>query len=167
MSAMTPSIARPEIRVRRGARGFSCKRVRGRSSLSARGTVVQALSLLASLLVAARSSPLRAQTPPPLLLVDSTFDTLTTSIYKVDPETGVMILRGELGTQFTPVFGLAASSEREMYLTASDNTPANACGGALACLLVRVVLHPVSTTPSMIQRIGPIRYQGALVTGIT
>src|SRR5437867_2881239 len=78
----------------------------------------------------------------PLYLVDSPFDPpAPTSIYTVDRGTGVMTLRADLGSAYTPSLALSAASETVLYAGASDPT-GTLCQGS-SCLLLKIVLDPV------------------------
>lgn len=127
--------------------------------------------LLGSALVAAAAgvSDARAQaTPPPpsLFLSDSTFDTNLTRVFTVDPGSGAMTLRGDLGTEWTPVLGLAAADKRTLYMTGTDTTATALCGDKRACVLLEVTLDPASSTPTSIQPIGPVTAAGVVVVDI-
>ena len=77
------------------------------------------LTILAASPPAAPASP---PTSPPLFLVDSTFDDSVTTIHTVDPLTGELVLRADLGTTFTPILGLAAASDSVLFVAASDHS---------------------------------------------
>ncbi len=104
---------------------------------------------------------------PPLYLVDSTFSTNSSSIYRVDPASGVLTKVADLGTTYSPLFGLAAAGSGTLYAAGNDNGPTAACGPQLGCLLLRIQLDPVSTTPQSIAVIGVVHQGGTIVTGIT
>jgi hypothetical protein len=70
-------------------------------------------------LVAATAS----QAAAPLFFVDSPFDPpAITTIYTVDPATGVMTVRAQVGSEFTPLFGIAAVDGRTLYASGTDNS---------------------------------------------
>src|SRR5262245_820896 len=93
---------------------------------------------------------------PPLYLVDTPFDPPThTSIYAVNPTTGTMTLRADIGATYSPVFALAAASGTLLY--AAGTEPSGTCPGAAACLLLRIELDPNSTVPLSVTNIGPFR----------
>ena len=108
-----------------------------------------------------------AQANPSLYLVDSQFTGLQTRIFQVDPATGALVVRGELGTTYTPALGMAAASRTVLFLSVTDTGPENRCQGNVACLLIRVDLDPLSTTPALVQEIGTITEGGSMLAGIT
>ena len=109
-------------------------------------------------------SILRAE--PPLFLLDSPFEVdgvfQTTSVYTVDLATGELILKADLGSAFTPCLGLAAASATHLYAACSDHDPVEVDGDdtCFNCVLVEVILDPLSTVPLSMARIGRI-HQGA------
>ena len=114
-------------------------------------------------LVAATASYAEA----PLFFVDSPFDPpMVTSIYTVNPASGVMTARAHLGSEFTPVYGMAAVDGRTLYAAGSDTTGTLCSGLSEACLLLRIVLDPTSTLPEQVQVIGPIHSASGPVSGI-
>jgi slime mold repeat-containing protein len=104
---------------------------------------------------------------PTLFLVDSQFSDLRTYIFRVDPLTGALEVRADLGATYSPVLGLAAASRNVLYLTATDTGPLNVCQGDFACLLLKVELDPLSTTPGMVQVVGTIQEGDSLLGGVT
>jgi slime mold repeat-containing protein len=114
----------------------------------------------------AAASPARSDSTPPLYLVDSPFDDLHSRVYRVNPDTGNLDLSADLGTDYSPILGMAAASGSVLYLTGSDNSVADACLGLRACLLLRVHLDPSSPSPS-VELLGPVRDGEDVVTGIT
>jgi hypothetical protein len=113
------------------------------------------------------ASPAAAQS---VLLVDSPFDQggvrQPTRVYGLDPATGDLILKADLGDAYTPVLGLAAASETVLYGLGSANgvDPELNC---FCCLLLRIVLDPQSTTPVSVTPVGPVLAGGALLDGFT
>src|SRR5262249_23187810 len=146
----------------------------GTRHLSLARTVLKALltggmGLLQVGMVAASPPSLPESGPLPLFLVDSPFDPpALTRVYVVDPTTGVMTLRADLGNAYTPALALAAASETVLYSAATDPT-GTVCQGN-SCLLLKLVLDPGAATPPSITVVGPI-HQGAAtvgeVTGLT
>ncbi|HEX5042993.1 MAG TPA: hypothetical protein VFV75_08805 [Candidatus Polarisedimenticolaceae bacterium] len=103
-----------------------------------------------------------------VFLVDSPFDQgmvlQPTRIYDLDPATGALTLKADLGATYTAILGLAAASGTELYGIGSDNSAETPC---FACVLLHIVLDPASTTPVSLTRIGPLRHQGDLVIAFT
>jgi hypothetical protein len=124
---------------------------------------IQAVMLLAFV----STTVVAAQGNPSLFLVDGTFQGLWTRIFQVNPDTGALQLRADLGTAYTPMLGMAAASGTTLYLTGTDLGPENLCQGDIACLLIRVELDPLSTTPSLVQIIGTLTVGGVMLPGIT
>lgn len=113
--------------------------------------------------------PALATAPAPLFLIDSPFDPpALTRIYAVDPATGALSLRADLGSTYTPSLALAAASESVLYAGATDPT-GTLCQGS-SCLLLKVTLDPLSTVPQSITVVGPF-HEGAMaigeITGLT
>lgn len=107
-----------------------------------------------------------AQEQPPLYLVDTPFDSPWISgIYEIEPASGEMQLKAELGSELSPFFGLAAANDTVLYATGTDTT-GTLCPST-ACLLVRVVLATASTVPAELTVIGPVTSGGAAITGFT
>ncbi len=121
----------------------------------------------AVLIVLGAAGAAQAGTSPSLFLVDSAFSDLQSRIYQADPSTGVLTVRAELGTAYTPVLGMAAASGSVLYLTGTDAGASGLCAGDVACLLIRVLLDPLSTTPARVDVIGPVTENGSLLAGIT
>src|SRR5262245_49827418 len=113
-----------------------------------------ARTILMAMILATASTMLAAEGRPSLFLVDGTFQGQWTLILQVDPDTGALQLRADLGNTNTPMLGMAAASKTTLYLTGTDRGPDNLCQGDIACLLIRVDLDPLSTTPSLVQTIG-------------
>ena len=111
------------------------------------------------------STPSLAQ--PSLYLIDGTFTGSLTRIFSIDPTTGVLTLKADLGNAYTPVLGMAAANSTTLYMAASDNTPSARCGNNVACILLRVDLDPSSTIPALIQEIGIITEDGSTRPGMT
>jgi thrombospondin type 3 repeat protein len=128
---------------------------RGRRSRVA----ILALSVLCGLTTAHASSP--------LFLVDSTFGANASSIYRVDPATGALTKVADLGSTYSPLFGLAAAGSGVLYAAGNDNGPTAACGPQLGCLLLRIQLDPSSTTPLSVPVVGVVQQGGTIVKGIT
>jgi len=103
----------------------------------------------------------------PLYLVNAPFDPPdTTSIYEVDPTTGAMTLRAEIGTEFTPVLALAAADGHVLFASGTDNAGTRCAGLPDSCLLLRIVLDETSTTPESVEIVGPFRDGQQSVAGI-
>lgn len=100
-----------------------------------------------------------------LFLVDTTFSDRRTTINRLDPATGDMRLAADLGSSLSPVFGLAAASNKVLYATGTDTSMNDACLGLRACLLLRVELTPDPFLPD-ITIVGPVRSSGGVVTEI-
>src|SRR5262249_25234943 len=100
-------------------------------------------------------------------LVDTPFDPPeNVTIYTVDPATGVLTIRAELGNVYKPILGLAAVDATTLYATGSENS-GNLCGPSKAgCLLLKIVLDATSTVPLSVQVIGPIRLGTTPIGGI-
>ena len=119
------------------------------------------LGLLALLL--ALPSGAEASAPSQkLFLVDSHFTPGYTRIYELNPITGVLSLRGDLGESYTPVLSMAAADARTLYLAGTDTSSGNQCGGESACLLLKVVLDEVSTIPQ-VEEVGFITTAGGTI----
>ncbi|HEX6852713.1 MAG TPA: thrombospondin type 3 repeat-containing protein [Candidatus Polarisedimenticolaceae bacterium] len=120
-------------------------------------------SALASTLLAA--SVARAQAP--LYLVDSPFDPPTvTTIYAVDPITGLLTARGSIGSAYTPILALAAADGTTLYAAGTDNAGAVCRGSTFSCLLLKIVLDPVSTIPTSVEVVGPIENGTTPLAGV-
>ncbi len=124
------------------------------------GPIVLLLALLPAVAEAAAPSQ-------KLFLVDSHFTPPTTRIYEVNPATGVLTLRADLGETYTPVLSMAAADAHTLYLAGTDNSPANLCAGQAACLLLRVVLDDVVPIPQEVEEIGFIMAGGAIASSFT
>ncbi|HET9299950.1 MAG TPA: hypothetical protein VFO11_08395, partial [Candidatus Polarisedimenticolaceae bacterium] len=101
-----------------------------------------------------------------VFLVDSPFDQMgiqPTRIYDLDPATGTLTLKADLGNTYTPVLGLAAASGTEFYAIGSDNSVETPC---FACVLLHIVVTPPSTTPQ-VTAIGHVRAGGEEVSAFT
>ncbi len=127
--------------------------------------LVWALAGLGCLTQTLGSAPGFAQ--PSLYLIDGTFSGSLTRIFSVDPTSGIMQLKADLGTAYTPVLAMAAANATTLYLAASDNSPTSRCGPNVSCILVRVDLDPSSTIPALIQEIGVITEDGTTRPGMT
>ena len=103
----------------------------------------------------------------PLYLADSTFGSNVTTIHQVDTATGSLTLRADLGTAYTPVFGLAAADSSLLYLAGTDTGPTNRCSFLPGCLLIKVRLDPGSTVPLEVTEIGVVTGPSGTVTGLT
>jgi len=124
--------------------------------------------ILAVMLLALTSmTMLTAEENPSLFLVDGTFQGQWTRVFQVNADTGALQLRADLGNTYTPMLGMAAANATALYLTGTDRGPDNLCNGDIACLLIRVELDPLSTTPSLVQVIGTLMDGGVVVPGIT
>ncbi|HEU5181865.1 MAG TPA: hypothetical protein VFW45_13840, partial [Candidatus Polarisedimenticolia bacterium] len=104
---------------------------------------------------------------PSLYLIDTTFSGSLTRVYGVNPANGVLQLKADLGTAYSPVLAMAAANARTLYLAASDNTPTNRCATDVSCILLRVDLDPSSTIPALVQEIGVITEDGLTRPGMT
>jgi hypothetical protein len=122
-------------------------------------------SLLLALIVSL-CFPALAQEQPPLYLIDTPFVApIVAGVYEVDPVTGVMELKADLGETYSPFFGLAAASKTVLYGTGTDNT-ATICTEP-GCLLVRIEIDPASTVPTALVVIGPVATDTAIIGAIT
>ena len=101
-----------------------------------------------------------------LFLVDSHFTPGYTRIYEVDPATGVLTLRADLGQSYSPVLSMAAADAHTLYLAGTDTSPSNLCIGEAACLLLKVVLDDASTVPE-VEQVGFITAGGTIATSFT
>ncbi len=105
---------------------------------------------------------------PPLFLADTPFDPPASNrIYEVDPATGVLTLRADLGPDYSPMLGLAAASGTVLYAIGSDNSGTVCAGEGFACLLLRIELDPFSTVPASVDVIGPVTVGGVQVDELT
>ena len=126
---------------------------------------------LALLLLCLGSSAVHAD--PPLFLVDSPFESPPvyppTRIYSVNPANGQLSLKGDMGGTYTPCLALAAASSNVFYAACSDHDGVEVDGDdtCFTCELVKVVLNPLSTTPSSITNIGRVNQAGTMVDLIT
>ena len=102
-----------------------------------------------------------------LFLVDTHFTPPCTRIYEVDPATGVLTLRADLGETYSPVLSMAAADARTLFLAGNDTSGANQCGGQAACLLLKVVLDDDSTDPQEVEEVGFITAGGAIAASFT
>ena len=73
-----------------------------------------------------------------------------------------MTLRADLGSAYTPALALAAASETVLYAAGTDPSGTLCLGSA--CLLLKIVLDPGSTTPLSVTAVGPF-HAGALPVG--
>ncbi len=110
--------------------------------------------------------PALADGASPLFLVDSQFEDLRTTVHRIDPASGALTPLVDLGTDHTPVLGMAAASGRVLYLTGSDTSPADACQGQRSCVLMRLVLPAAPADPAELTVIGPVRTPSGVVTEI-
>jgi hypothetical protein len=101
-----------------------------------------------------------------LYLVDTTFSDQRTTINRVNPETGELRLAADLGSSFSPVFGLAAADNKVLYATGTDTSTNDACLGLRSCLLLRVELAPDPSSPPDVTIVGPVRSPDGVVTEI-
>ena len=99
---------------------------------------------------------------PPLFLVDSQFDDGPTRILRLDTATGSLTAVADLGTEWTPVLGLAAADASTFFATGTDNSGAGSCAADGACVLLRITVPGPSIEP-----IGLIRRDGVVVKAIT
>jgi hypothetical protein len=126
---------------------------------------------LAVVLCAAASSVLRAE--PPLFMLDSPFEVegvfQPTRIYTVDPQSGEMTLKADIGATYSACLGLAAASSTLLYAACSDHDPVEVDGDdtCFSCVLVEVVLDPLSTVPTSITKIGRIHQGTATIAPIS
>ena len=133
------------------------RRPRSRWTSAATAVVIGA-GLLLSAAPAASAHP-----PAPLHMVDSTFNTQSTRIFVVDPITGAMTLRAELGTTWTPILALASADARVLYAAGTDTSGADRCEGFRGCVLLRIVLDEDSTTPVEVSEVGLLLDAGLIV----
>ena len=109
-----------------------------------------------------------AEADPPLFFTDTPFDPpADVAIYTVDPSTGVLTLRANLGPAYGPIYGLAAVDDRTLYATGTDNAHTVCPGSGEACLLLRIELGPNATTPATVTVVGPVVVGTAVVGEIT
>jgi len=101
-----------------------------------------------------------------LYLVDTTFSDQRTTINRLDPATGDMRLAADLGSEFSPVFGLAAADNKVLYATGTDTSTNDTCLGLRSCLLLRVELTPDSPSLPDVTIVGPVRSPDGVVTEI-
>ncbi|MCI0658219.1 MAG: DUF4394 domain-containing protein, partial [Acidobacteria bacterium] len=130
--------------------------------MSHKAVLVAVLALLIS-----GASGISATEPGHLFLIDTPFSPPVTRIYEVDPASAALSLKGDLGLSYSPVLGMAAADALTFYIAGTDTSPSDACLGLRSCLLVKVVLDPVSPTPASVQVIGVIQQGGNVVTEIT
>jgi hypothetical protein len=90
-----------------------------------------------------------------LFLMDAELEPNPTRVYSVNPA-GQLTLRATLDPTYTPCFALAAASATDLYAACTD-TVADADGTCINCLLLRIVLDPLSSTPISITNIGRIK----------
>jgi hypothetical protein len=108
-----------------------------------------------------------ARADAPLFLINGPFDAPdVTGIFQVDPATGALLVRAEIGTDYTPVYALAAADGRVLYAAGSDNTGMLCSGPSDACLLLKIVLSESSTTPESLEVVGPFHTGSEFVTEI-
>ena len=136
-------------------------------AIFSRNAMSPRMILAVMLLAVASTTMVMAEGNPSLFLVDGTFQGQWTRIFQVDADSGALQLRADLGTAYTPMLGMAAASGTSLYLTGSDRGPDNLCDGDIACLLIRVELDPLSTTPTLVQVIGTLMVGGVMVPGMT
>jgi hypothetical protein len=122
---------------------------------------------VALVILLAGSWPAISDTNASLYLIDSQFQGMLTRVYSMDPDSGALLLRADLGTSYTPVLGMAAASKTVLYLAGTDTGIEDRCQGDISCLLVRVELDPVSTTPAAVSLVGTILEDGQMLAGIT
>ncbi len=104
----------------------------------------------------------------PLFLADTPWVSSTgNSIYTVDPSTGVLTVRADLGTTYQPILGLAAADGVILYAVGSDNAAEFCDGDGFACLLLRIELDPFSTAAATTTVVGAVRQGGVQVPEIT
>jgi hypothetical protein len=104
----------------------------------------------------------------PLFFIDTPFDSpIDISIYTVDPLTGELTLRADLGPAYGPALGLAAADGTVLYAIASDNGQGICEPPGFSCLLLRIALSPFSTVPDSVSVVGPIRVGGAQLADLT
>jgi hypothetical protein len=104
----------------------------------------------------------------PLFLADTPFVSSTgNSIYTVDPVTGVMTRRADLGTTYQPILGLAAADGTVLYAAGSDNAAEYCDGDGFACLLLRIELDPFSPAATTTTVVGAVRQFGVQIPEIT
>jgi hypothetical protein len=131
------------------------------------GGTEHAVRIGAFTLVLALIAATEAAADPPLFLVDSPFDPpAITTIYSVDPATGAMTVRADVGSTYTPLLGLAAVDGRTFYAAGTDNTGTLCPVQPFNCLLLEIVLDPASTVPASVELIGPFRNGTTPVAGI-
>jgi hypothetical protein len=123
--------------------------------------------LIAALSVLQVGAASPAGAGPTLYLVDSQFGNLVTRIFEVEASTGALTVRGDLGTAYTPLLGLAAASRLVLYASGTDTSSSDLCAGNFACLLMRVELDPLSTLPAALTVVGPLTENGLTLGGIT
>jgi hypothetical protein len=126
-----------------------------------------AVVLLIALFLVSSTGVSAQTTNSTLFLVDTQFSNLRTVIFRVDPVTGALEVRADLGVTYSPMLGLAAASRTVLYLSATDTGPSNVCQGDFACLLLKVELDPLSTTPVLVQVVGTIQEGGSMLAGLT
>lgn len=134
-------------------------------ALSLRGLRIAALIMVLAVLQVGAASPAGAD--PTLYLVDSQFGSLVTRIFEVETSTGALTVRGDLGTAYTPLLGLAAASRLVLYAAGTDTSASNLCAGNFACLLMRLELDPLSTLPAAVTVVGPMTENGLTLAGVT
>jgi hypothetical protein len=131
------------------------------------GAVVRryGVTFLAALLFFAMNT-IASQNTAPLFLVDTPFDPpMISRIFLLDPLSGDMALKADLGTEWSPVFGLAAASETVLYATGTD-TSGTLCASD-GCLLLRIELDPNSTVPLSITEIGAVEASSQVIGKVT
>lgn len=101
-----------------------------------------------------------------LYLVDTTFSGQRTTLNRVNPETGELRLAADLGSSFSPMFGLAAADNKVFYATGTDTSTNDACLGLRSCLLLRVELAPDPSSLPNVTIVGPVRSPDGVVTEI-
>jgi hypothetical protein len=101
-----------------------------------------------------------------LYLVDTTFSDQRTTINRLDPATGEMRLAADLGSSFSPVFGLAAADNKVLYAIGTDTSTNDTCLGLRSCLLLRVELTPDPSSLPDVTIVGPVRSPDGVVTEI-
>jgi hypothetical protein len=109
-----------------------------------------------------------ARADPSVFLMDAEPEPNPTRVYSVDAA-GQLTLRATLDPTYTPCFGLAAASATDLYVACTD-TVADADGTCINCLLLRIVLDPLSSTPISVTNIGRIKQGSDTIdtfTGLT
>jgi hypothetical protein len=77
-----------------------------------------------------------------------------------------MTVRAGIGSAYTPLLALAAADGTTLYAAGTDNSGTVCPGSTFACLLLRIVLDPSSTTPLSVEVVGPILAGTVPVAGV-